>query len=240
MRYPERSRIESALLQELKAVGEDKPRFLYQRLARYFPQLETQDLSLRTRSGRSRWRVSVQRAKRALMERGEVASAEGRWTITDKGRERAESEDMPIQLVLPISGAREQTFTHDEIKRMLVEIGRLLGNHAEEEYQRYDVVWRDSPRSPRLSHVFEVQVNGKLEGALSKLKHAYDVQRSRPFLVVAYERDQRRVREFLAPYMVGTFHEIADAITVLSPQEVFKLHSSLTHVSELLGKVMAD
>ncbi|MGH2542666.1 MAG: hypothetical protein ACRDIB_07710, partial [Ardenticatenaceae bacterium] len=95
MRYPERARVESALLQELKAVGEDKPRFLYQCVARYFPQLEADDLSIRTIGGRSRWRMSVQRAKRALMERGEVDSIEGRWTITDKGRRRADAEDMP-------------------------------------------------------------------------------------------------------------------------------------------------
>ncbi len=123
---------------------------------------------------------------------------------------------------------------------MLVEIGHLLGNHAEEEFQRYDVVWRDSPHSPRLSHVFEVLVKGKLESAMTKLKHAYEVQRSRPVLVVSQERDQRKVREFLAPYLAGSFHEISDAIVVLSPQEVFRLHSSLTHVGELLEQVVAD
>ncbi len=240
MRYPERARIESALLQELKSVGMEEPRFLYARLARYFPQLEPGDLQVRNGSGRSRWSLSVQRAKRFLAARGEVTTVRGHWAITEKGRLRAEAEDMPIQLVLPFSQAAEDSFTHDELKQMLVEVGRLLGKYAEAEFQRYDVVWRDSPRSPRLSHVFEVQVRGSVEGALARLKHAYDTQRSRPVLVVAQERDQHRVQELLAPYLAGSFHELAGAMVVLSPQEVQRLHRSLTCVGELLGLLLAE
>ena len=162
-------------------------------------------------------------AKRALAEQGEVTSVNGHWAITDKGRLRASAEDMPIQLVLPKTEQQKQAFTHNDIQRMLVDIGRLLGKDAEAEYNRYDVVWRDSPNSPRLSHVFEVQVKGSVEGALAKLKHAYDVQRSQPMLVVSQEKDQRRVREHLAPYLAGSFHEIAHAITILTPQEVHRL-----------------
>lgn len=239
MRYPERARIESALLQELKAVGAEEPRFLYARLARYFPQLGPGDLQARNGSGRSRWSLSVQRAKRSLAARGEVAAVRGRWAITEKGRLRAEAEDMPIQLVLPFSQA-EDSLSHDELKHMLVEVGRLLGKHAEAEFQRYDVVWRDSPRSPRLSHVFEVQVKGSVEGAMARLKHAYDTQRSRPVLVVALERDQHRVQELLAPYLAGSFHELAGALVVLTPREVQRLHRSLACVGELLGLVLAE
>jgi hypothetical protein len=183
--------------------------------------------------------MRVQGAKRELMSRGEVADNKGRWSITEKGLERASEEDMPIQLMLPLSETKEETFTHDQLKHMLVEVGQYLGKHAEEEYQRYDVVWRDSVHSPRLSSVFEVQVKGKVEGALAKLKHAYDTQRSQPFLVVTYARDERRVREMVGPYLAGTFHEIADAIVVLSPQDVYRLHRSLNSVSELLELVFS-
>lgn len=240
MRYPEQARIESALLQELKALGEDRPRFIYERLARYFPQLDSQDMVARTPGGRSKWRLRVQRAKRSLVDRGELSSVNGRWAITDKGRQRATAEDMPIQLVLPLARAQEEALTHDELKQMLVEVGQMLGKHAEAEFQRYDVVWRDSPRSPRLSYVFEVQVRGKVESALTKLKHAYDVQRSRPVLVVSDERDQHRAQELIAPHLAGSFHEIADAVVVLCPQEVLRLHRALSSVSELLALVLPD
>lgn len=239
MPYPERARIELAILQELKAVGEEEPELLLTRLLRYFPQLAEEDLRARTRRGRSRWRLVVQRAKQALVRRGEVAVVGRRWRITEAGRRRADAEDLPIQLVLPVQGEPPPGWSHEELKGMLVDIGRWLGKHAEAEYQRYDVVWKEAPNAPRISHVFEVQVRGRVESALAKLKHAYDTQRSRPFLVVVEARDARRVREMLAPYLTGSFHEIGGVTTVLSPEEVHRLWRALRSVQDLLGPLTA-
>jgi hypothetical protein len=113
----------------------------------------------------------------------------------------------------------------------------MLGKYAEEEYQRYDVVWKESGLSPRLSHVFEVQVKGKVEQALAKLKHAYDTQRSKPFLVISDERDVRRARQFLQPYLSGSFHEIGAVTTVLGVEEIERMHRSLNSVKSILHEI---
>lgn len=56
MPFPETTRLELPILQELKATGgSDQLRYLYQRLVSYFPQLTAQDLNERAGNGRSRW-----------------------------------------------------------------------------------------------------------------------------------------------------------------------------------------
>ena len=96
--------------------------------------------------------------------------------------------------------------THDEVKKTLVEIGRLQKFIAEEEYQfdigRLDVVWRRVELSVP-TYVFEVQVGGDVYHALAKLKHAFDLWNSHIF-VVAQQSERRKVNSLLT----GTFHEI--------------------------------
>src|SRR4029078_10425896 len=128
-----------------------------------------------------------------------------------------------------------RAISHKDAQMMLVEIGRMLGRHAEIEFEYYDVVWRDSPTSPRLSHVFEVQVAGSVDSALTRLKHAYDAQRSRPFLVIADERSGR----FAGRRLTGSFHEIWDAITVIGFGELGRLFESLKTQKDWLDKIIA-
>jgi hypothetical protein len=96
------------------------------------------------------------------------------------------------------------------------------------------VVWRDTASSPRLSHVFEVQISGSVDSALTRLKHAYDAQRSRPFLVVAGERDEL----FAGKRLTGSFHEIWDIITVIGVGELQRLFEALKGHQTLLEKIM--
>ena len=119
---------------------------------------------------------------------------------------------------------------------MLIELGEMLGRHAEAEYDYYDVVWRDSAASPRLSHVFEVQISGSVDSALTRLKHAYDAQRSRPFLVIADERDTR----FAGKRLSGSFHEILEVITIIGVGELKQLYESLKGHSALLEKILSE
>jgi hypothetical protein len=135
------------------------------------------------------------------------------------------------------SNFTKTALSHDEIKKKLVEIGRMLGKYAEEEYQRYDAVWKESELSPRISHVFEVQVRGKIEGALAKLKHAYDVQRSKPFLVISDEFNSRKANRLLHPYFSGSFHEIGSVTTVLSVEDIERIHRSLDSIKSILEKI---
>lgn len=95
------------------------------------------------------------------------------------------------------------TSTHNEVRDMLVEIGRIQKFLAEPEYVmdggRLDVVWRRVEKSVP-TYVFEVQVGGDVYHALARLKHAFDLWNSHIFLV-AGEHERRNVDSLLA----GTF-----------------------------------
>lgn len=236
MAFPEAARLELPILQELEATGgSDDLRYLYDRLVRYFPQLTPADLDERSLSGRSRWRQAVQRAGRELIAKGELRRDRARWIVTPKGRHRVEQEAMQVSTARPDQQIPARAVTHKDAQTMLVEIGRMLGRHAEAEFDYYDVVWRDSPSAPRLSHVFEVQVAGSVDSALTRLKHAYDQQRSRPFLVIADERSAN----FAGRRLTGSFHEIWEAITVIGIGDLERLYRSLKEQEELLMKIAA-
>lgn len=234
MPYPEAARVELPILQELDATGgSDRLRYLYDRLVRYFPQLTPEDIDQRNARGRLAWHSVVQRAGRQLIEKGELKREGHRWTITQKGRRRIEEEDLrPAPTVVKREAPR--AVSHKEAQEMLVEIGRMLGRHAQAEFDYYDVVWRDSVVSPRLSHVFEVQIAGSVDSALTRLKHAYDAQRSRLFLIIADER----AANFAGRRLTGSFHEIWEEVTVIGVGELRRFYESLNAQKELLEKII--
>ncbi len=234
MPYPESTRLELPILQELKATGgRDQPRYLYDRLTRYFPQLTAQELAEKTEAGRHRWHRVVQRTAKQLLENGEVRRQGSAWEITAKGVLRVEGESLQIMPSEPDREARIRTVSHQEAQRMLVEIGGMLGRFAAAEYEHFDVVWRDSLSAPRLSHVFEVQISGSVDSALTRLKHAYDTQRSQLFLVIAEERDRR----FADKRLGGSFHEIIERVTLIGTGELQRLYESLKTEQALLMKL---
>jgi hypothetical protein len=233
MAFPETSRLELPILQELKATGgSDQVQYLYDRLVGYFPQLTPEELAERTEGGRSRWRLLVQRSGKQLEAGGEIKREQARWMLTLRGLKRVEAEAMLLDRV----GEPARAVTHKEAQAMLVEIGLLLGRHAEAEFEHYDVVWRDSATAPRLSHVFEVQIAGSVDSALTRLKHAYDAQRSRPFLVIADERDQR----FAGKRLTGSFHEIWQVVTVIGVGELQRLYETLKSQESLIAKLVSE
>jgi hypothetical protein len=236
MSLPETTRLELPVLQELKATGgSEELKYLYDRLVHYFPQLTVEDVEGTSGAGRSPWRRLVQRAGRGLEHRGELRRERMRWTLTARGRRRVEAEAMQLDRAAAEPSDPVRTLTHGEAQRMLVEIGAWLGYDAAMEVDRYDVVWRESRDAPRISHVFEVQIRGSVDGALARLKHAYDTQRSRPFLIIAGERDAR----FASRRLTGSFHEIWRAITVIGVGELAQLHAALGRQTELLAKLSA-
>lgn len=240
MSYPSAARIELPILEELVATGgREDVRYLYERLVAYFPQLEEEEVRAIRNGHRSQWRRLVQRAGRALDDRREIERRRGQWSITGMGRKRASLEGQPVAL----TPAQEQVpqppapLTHTDIQRMLLDIGRVLGYHAESEFEYYDVVWRASPTSPRLSHVFEVQHKGNIDAALAKLKRAYEAQRSKPYLVITSERDTARALRSMNIARTGAFHEIESATTILSFEQLNRLHRALTSVEDLLREL---
>ena len=238
MAYPGVARIELPILQELAATGGvEDVRFLYNRLAGYFPQLDEADVRALTNGHHAQWRRLVQRAGRSLADQRQIERRRGRWTITAAGRKRVADEGQTFSLTEAHESARPEALTHGDIQQMLLDVGRVLGYHAQSEFDYYDVVWRESESSPRLSHVFEVQHKGNIDAALAKLKRAYEAQRSKPFLVVASERDTNRANKNMSQARTGAFHEIGRATVILSFEQLNRLHRALTSVEDLLKDI---
>lgn len=236
MPLPESTRIELPILQELQATGgSDQVRYLYDRLQGYFPQLTEIELDERTAGGRNRWRLLVQRAGKQLETLGELKREPSHWTITPRGLQRVKAEAVQFDPVPVTPESSQRALSHKDVQLLLVEIGQWLGRHAETEFNHYDVVWRTTAQAPRLSHVFEVQIAGSVDSALTRLKQAYEAQRSQPFLVIGDERDAT----FAHKRMTSTFHELQDYITVLGVGEVQRLHAALKKNASLLGKLIA-
>jgi hypothetical protein len=230
LHLPDAARVELPLLQELYATGgSDQLRYLSERLVRYFPQLPQGELC-RPSPERRRWLRLLSRTVQRLMGRGELLRQRTRLELTDKGVRRAQAEALCPEPAPVAAGPR----THEELQRCLLEIGQVLGKHAEAEVDTYDVVWRDRRRAPRLSHVFEVQVRGSVDSALTRLKRAHEAQRSRLFLVIADER----ARAFAARRLALAFPEIADQVTLLGAGELVRLHQALVAHRELVARLL--
>jgi hypothetical protein len=223
---------------ELEAAGgELRPTaILFREIAGYFPQVTDDDLTATNRTGINTWENRVHWARLRLVHKGEIdRSHYGVWRITDKGKERIMAE------VGEVAQAKEiKESLHTKISRQLEEIGRILGRYARREYRdgpySYDVVWKDSERLPRATHVFEVQDKGNVVEALARLKHAYDSWGASLFLVVTGERDRARVEKMLVPLYSGTFHEIGSQVTLLSPDDVEALHSTLSQFKDVMSR----
>ena len=120
------------------------------------------------------------------------------------------------------------TSTHDEVKKLLLDIGKFQMYVANEEFpmgtERLDVVWRRLPE-PVPTYVFEVQIGGDIYHALGKLKHAYDIWNSRIFIIASIN-DLKTVNDLLS----GTFHEIQTIIKFIEIERIKSLHKAKSNI----------
>jgi len=231
MSLPVSSLIEMPILQELSATGgSDDVRYLYERLIDYFPQINEPETAEVKNGTNKNWRKSVQKAGKSLDEKKLLKRVHGSWTITDKGKEAAQAETSGFTL---IKSDTEQ-LSHVGIQKVLLEIGNSLGFFTEMEFEYYDVVWRTTAKSQRISHVFEVQSKGNLDSAFAKLKRAYQIQRSKPFLVLTSERDLNRARKSLA----REFQDIETVLEILTFTQIKQIHRNLKPIGEILKKLL--
>jgi len=231
MSFPQAPSIEMPILQELVATGgTDDVRFLYERLIGYFPQIVDKEISEIKAGENKYWRKAVQKAGRNLDEENLIKRQRGLWAITEKGRQTIEDEITAFVSPSP----NVEPPTHLDIQDLLREIGELLGYSAEIEFNFYDVVWRENEKSMRLSHVFEVQSKGNIDSAFAKLKRAYQAQRTKPFLVIASERDLNRARKSLAL----EFQDIEAVVTVLTFPQIEQIHRNLKSIGDNLLKLL--
>ncbi|CAN5724263.1 hypothetical protein BH20ACI4_BH20ACI4_00730 [soil metagenome] len=231
MTLPISSLIESPILQELSAVGgTDDVRFVYERLIRYFPSLSDAEVSQIQNGENTSWKKAVQKAGRSLDEKKLILRERGIWKITQTGSENVQSENSDFTVTKNISIPLD----HPTIQKLLCEIGRILGYFAETEFEFYDVIWRETETSKRISHVFEVQSRGNIDSAFAKLKRAFDAQRSKPFLILASERDTNRANKSLE----NEFRELSNVISILSFVEIRKTFENLTEIKNILPKLL--
>lgn len=227
MTLPIYTNIETPVLHELSAVGgADDVRFLYERLISYFPQLSEAEIRQIKNGTNQNWRKSVQKAGRSLDEQNLIRRERGFWSLTDTGRKIIEDETSGIIF----AKTQNETLTHQNIQQIICEIGGILGFYSETEFEFYDAIWRESEKSPRISHVFEVQSKGNIDSAFAKLKRAFDAQRSKPFLILSSERDTNRASKSLSQ----EFRELENVITILSFAEIRKIHENLSAITGFL------
>ncbi|MBA2621953.1 MAG: hypothetical protein H0U87_12195 [Acidobacteria bacterium] len=229
MPLPKTSSIEIPILQELVATGgSDNLRFIYERLIAYFPQLT--EAEIKNNRNKS-WRSAVQKAGKILEQKNFIRRNRGFWTITAKGTSEVQTEASGFAAVEKEIAA---PLSHTEVQEMLIEIGENLGFYAVSEFEFYDVVWRETPASRRISHVFEVQSKGNIDSAFAKLKRAYQNQRTKPFLILSSERDLNRARKSLS----GEFQDIESIVTVLTFEQIRRVNRNLTGIAEIIKEFL--
>lgn len=233
MPIPVFTSLETPILHELAAIGgKDDVRFLYDRLISYFPTLSDAEINKIKEGKEIRWKSAVQKAGKSLNERNLITRERGIWALTKRGIEEANEETRGII----INKVENVSLSHVEIQKMIYEIGEILGYFSVLEFEYYDVIWRENVKSPRISHVFEVQSKGNIDSAFAKLKRAFDAQRSKPFLVLASERDTKRAQKSLTM----EFRELENVITILSFVELRKIHENLKAIGNFLPKFLFD
>jgi predicted RNA-binding protein len=135
----------------------------------------------------------------------------------------AEAEPYKPKLMEGYPPAERLALSHDQVKDMIFEIGKMHRYISEKEYEinaeRLDVVWRRVEKSVP-TYAFEIQIGGDLYHALVRLKHAYDIWNSNIYIVIE-EKHRDKVEELLA----GTFHEIRNILNVVNLQQIEHLYS---------------
>jgi len=125
--------------------------------------------------------------------------------------------------------------SHNQLRDMIRDIGLRENRIAETEYPidsyRLDVIWKRI-KAGTPSHVFEVQIGGNLEQALTKLKHAWDKWNSIPYLVTTDE-DAAKARSLLE----GSFHEMGHVAKVIDWKDITTLYDLMNRAYDLRSRI---
>lgn len=219
------------VLQELAASGGgENVRFLYERLMPYFPQMSENEIYDIKHNKTKSWKTAVQKTGKLLEQDNLIGRRSGYWTITRKGKLLVEAELQGFT----VSELKSVPLSHSVVQGMLAEIGTNLGFYSEKEFEYYDVVWRESVKNHRISHVFEVQSKGNIDSAFAKLKRAYEAQRTKPFLIISTEKDLNRARRSL----VREFHDIEDKVRIFTFAQIQQVHQNLGGITEIIKEFL--
>jgi len=107
------------------------------------------------------------------------------------------------------SRKKPTSLDHSRLQEIIVDLSEHFGMYAQAEFRFehfiYDVIWLRVPSGNPVK-VFEVQVGGNLDSALTKLKHARNSWNADLFLVTNRTKDADKAAYLLG----GSFHEISE------------------------------
>lgn len=134
-----------------------------------------------------------------------------------------------------------RSLSHKSLADMISEVGEILGFYVKREestpdgHFRLDITWRTHPLHSPLK-VWEIEVSGKVESALARLKHAFDIWHPELYLVVSDVKTKERAESLVRP-KIGAFAEIEKFLTTVGIDEIVNLYNSLKPHREFLSKL---
>ena len=233
MALPTTKDIELPLLREIEAMGgEARPQALYPRVTAHFPQITEADLQETIARGINKWTNRIQWTRQHLVLKGQLERyPRGVWRITDQGKKRLGTER--VAPLLPPHPSPASPRRHDELKQVMVEIGKKLGYHTSTEEgpeYRHDVLWRRTPyKTP--SHVIEICDGGSLPKDFASLNWANQNWDARGVLIVTDGKDFEKATRQLS------YHS---GITVVKAESVDHLHELVMTDLELLKSIFSE
>lgn len=118
---PKQKDVEVPLLEVLIEIGgQGRPKDIYPRVTKRFPEITEKDLAEKLKSGGNRWKNRIQFVRQALVVKGEIdKSIKGIWAITEKGRNRVEDKDYPKSIgTITMHQAAINKWVHDERSKL--------------------------------------------------------------------------------------------------------------------------
>lgn len=83
---------------------------------------------------------------------------------------------------------------------------------------------------------WEIEVSGKVELALARLKHAFDLWHPELYLVVSDVKTKQKAESLVKPKM-GAFAEIEKFLTVVGIDDIVDLYNSLKPHRDFVSKL---
>jgi len=157
------------------------------------------------------------------------------YDYVKRGVKPAKLEDKPERL--------QKTYapSHAEVVNIICEIGRILNFYVRREEQtpdgvyRCDVTWRDYEGHLSPLKVFEVELSGNVDHALSSLTHAYDTWRPEQlFLIVQDQKNSERAKRLIEPRVKGTFARISHRLRIIGWDDICAIYESLKQKRNLI------
>jgi len=220
---------------EILALLKDRPNTLNELHSLLLSKLTGHGVRWGTKA-QTNWRVGWLRSLDMITKSGRTLTLTelGKSKLTKIG-EVVEPPHIPEEEPTSVIERKEEQMTHNRLRELIAELGKLEGKFAEVEYPidnlRLDVVWK-TIRAGNPKWVFEIQLFGNFFEALTKLKHAWDLWNSKPFLVTTsnYIEQAKQLIE-------GSFHEMRNDARLVEWKKMRALYEHSKKSSEIKEEI---